>query len=59
MGRSHLGRLQRLLPHDHPRRGDRPEQAARPQGGTRRLPGLCTRGGRALRGAVPRRPAPG
>ena len=33
-------RLRRLLPDDDPQRGDRPEQAARPEGRPRRLRGL-------------------
>ena len=36
------GRLRRLLPDHPPGRGDRPRQAARPQGDPRRLPGLRT-----------------
>ena len=32
-----------LLPHHHSQRGDRPQQAARPEGGARRLPGLLSR----------------
>ncbi len=35
--------VRRLLPHDDPQRGDRPEQAARPEGRPRRLPGLRRR----------------
>ena len=34
------GRLRRLLPDDHPQRGNRPRQAARPEGRPGRLPGL-------------------
>ena len=34
------GGVRRLLPHDDPQRGDRPEQAARPEGRPRRLRGL-------------------
>ncbi len=37
------GGVRRLLPDDDPQRGDRPEQAARPQGRPRRLPGLRRR----------------
>ncbi|WDT81354.1 MAG: type I restriction endonuclease [Candidatus Manganitrophus sp.] len=49
-----------LLPHDDPRRRDRPQQAARPQGGARWLPGLCRGAGGRVCGAVSgrRRPRP-
>ena len=40
------GGVRRLLPHDDPGRGDRPEQAPRPQGGARRLSGLFGRADR-------------
>ena len=40
------GRVRRLLPHDDPERGDRPEQAARPEGDAGRLPGLRAGAGR-------------
>ena len=52
------GGVRRLLPHDGAGRGDRPEQAARPQGGARRLPGLRDGAGRRARRAVPRRRGP-
>ncbi len=52
------GGVRRLLPHDDPGRGDRPEQAARPEGGARRLPGLHAGAGRRARGALPRRRRP-
>ena len=42
----HAG-VRRLLPDDDPERGDRPEQAARPEGGPGRLPGLLARAGRS------------
>ena len=37
---THPGGVRRLLPHDRPQRGDRPEQAARPEGRPGRLSGL-------------------
>ena len=62
----HPGCLCRLLPDDHPRRGDGPQQAARPQGGLRQLSGLWTDAGGRVGGAVssrsrprPARPHPG
>ena len=43
------GGVRRLLPHDDPGRGDRPEQAARPEGRARRRPGLLAGAGRRAR----------
>ena len=51
--------VRRLLPHDDPERGDRPQQAARPEGRPRRLPGLRRRRrSSSLVDAVPRRRRP-
>ena len=50
--------LRRLLPHHDPRRGDRPQQAARPEGGAGRLSGLHRRADRRAGGALPRRRGP-
>jgi hypothetical protein len=47
-----------LLPHHDPQRGDRPEQAARPEGGPGRLSGLFAGAGGALVGALSRRRGP-
>ena len=53
--RHHPRRLRRLLPRDDPGRRDRPRQAPRPAGGSRRRPGLRAGAGRRPRRALPRR----
>ena len=53
----HAG-VRRLLPHDDPQRGNRPEQAARPQGCAGRCAGLFARAGRNAGGLVPGRRRP-
>ena len=51
-------RLPGLLPHHAARRGDRPQQAARPEGGAGCRPGVFAGAGAAGGGAVPRRRGP-
>ncbi|MDC4222964.1 MAG: hypothetical protein MPW15_01620 [Candidatus Manganitrophus sp.] len=50
--------VRRLLPHDDPGRRDRPQQAARPEGRARWLPGLCAGAGGSVCRAVSGRRGP-